>query len=184
MLKILNELLKNPSIDEHIAICKSNSRMTGTKLRKAHEFLGETIATAFNSYFSETAVVVVLMRAGLPFAYGFANKLNCTLLFYDDKHDLNFFEDNMKLLSDKMVIFIDAVIDSGKGMLKTIEKSTLSKESVKIVTNVLCDKAIESFKDYEIFTVRVSDNSFKGGKVTKQANGIGPDTGDRLFLTI
>ena len=34
------------------------------------------------------------------------------------------------------------------------------------------------------FTVRVSHNSFKGQKVAKQADGIGPDTGDRLFKNL
>ena len=96
----------------------------------------------------------------------------------------DFFERNKPLLQNKDVIFVDAVINSGKGILKAIELSNIPRNRIKIVTNVLCDKAINTFKDYELFTVRVSHNSFRGEKVAKQADGIGPDTGDRLFKTL
>lgn len=184
MLNILNEQVNNLLIEEGIKICKSNSGVTGTELRKAHEFFGEYIATTYSNYFSKDSVVIAFMRAALPIAYGFVNKLDCTILFYDDKHDTDFFEKNKDILCNKDVIFIDAVINSGKGMLKAIEKSLLPKNRIKIVTNVLCDKAIDTFKDYELFTVRVSHNSFIGEKVAKQSNGVGPDTGDRLFRTM
>lgn len=184
MLYTLNEHVDNLLIKEGIKICKSNSGITGTELRKAHEFFGETIADTYKQYFSSESVVITLLRAGLPMAYGFANKLDCTFLLYDDKNDLNFFEKNKELLQNKDVIFIDAVINSGNGLLNAIELSNIPKNRIKIVTNVLCDKAIETFKDYELFTVRVSQNSFKGQKVAKQSNGVGPDTGDRLFRTM
>lgn len=184
MLYILDAHEKNIVIGEAIKICKSDSGAKGTKLRKAHELLGETMATSFCSCFSEYSVVIAFMRAAIPFAYGFANKLDSTVLFYDAKCDLNFFEDNKSLLANKDVVFIDAVINSGKEMLAAIEKSRIPKDKIKVVTNVLCHKAIETFKDYEIFATRVSNNSFKGGKVEKQINEIGPDTGDRLFRTM
>lgn len=184
MLYTLNEHVDNLLIREGIKICKSNSGITGTELRKAHEFFGETIADTYKQHFSSESIVITLLRAGFPMAYGFANKLDCTFLQYDDKNDLNFFVKNKEILRDKDVIFIDAVINSGKGLLKAIELSNIPKNRIKIVTNVLCDKAIETFKDYELFTVRVSNNSFKGQKVAKQTNGVGPDTGDRLFRTM
>ncbi len=68
-------------------------------------------------------------------------------------------------------------------MLEAIGKSKTSYQNIKIITNVLCDKAIEKFTNYDVFTVRVSQNSFKGANVLKQANDKGPDTGDRLFKT-
>lgn len=184
MLYTLNEQVDNLLIREGINICKSDSGITGTELRKIHEFFGETIADTYKQHFSSESVVITLLRAGLPMAYGFANKLDCTFLLYDDKNDLNFFEKNKELLQNKDVIFIDAVINSGNGLLNAIELSNIPKNRIKIVTNVLCDKAIETFKDYELFTVRVSQNSFKGQKVAKQSNGVGPDTGDRLFRTM
>ena len=58
------------------------------------------------------------------------------------------------------------------------------KENVKVVTNILCNKAIDKFNDYSLYTVRVSSNSFTGSKVKEQKNGKGPDTGDRLFRTL
>lgn len=184
MIKVLNEQMKNLLIEEGIKICKSDSGVTGTELRKSHEFFGETIASTYINDFSNDSVVIAFMRAALPMAYGFANKLDCPILFYDDKHDYNFFEQNRNSFCGKNVIFIDAVINSGKGMLKAIDKSLIPKEKIKIVTNVLCDKAIEVFKDYNLYTVRISHNSFKGERVAKQSNGVGPDTGDRLFRTM
>ena len=184
MLYTLNENVNNLLIEEGIKICKSDSGITGTELRKAHEFFGETIADTYKMHFSSESVVITMLRAGFPIAYGFANKLDCPFLLYDDKNDLHFFEKNKELLQDKDIIFIDAVINSGKGILKAIELSNIPKSRIKIVTNVLCDKAIDTFKDYELFTVRVSHNSFKGQKVAKQTNGVGPDTGDRLFRTM
>ena len=184
MLYTLNEHVDNLLVKEGIKICKSDSGITGTELRKVHEFFGETIADTYNLHFSSESVVITLLRAGFPMAYGFANKLDCPFLLYDDKNDFEFFEKNKKLLQNKDVIFIDAVINSGKGILKAIELSKLPKSRIKIVTNVLCDKAIDTFKDYELFTVRISHNSYKGQKVAKQANGVGPDTGDRLFRTM
>ena len=184
MLYTLNKHVDNLLVKEGIKICKSDSGITGTELRKAHEFFGETIADTYKQHFSSEAVVITLLRAGFPMAYGFANKLDCTFLLYDDKKDVDFFEKNKALLQNKEVIFIDAVINSGKGILKAIELSNIPRNRIKIVTNVLCDKAIDTFKDYELFTVRVSHNSFKGQKVAKQSNGVGPDTGDRLFRTM
>lgn len=184
MLYILNEHVDNLLIKERIKICKSNSGITGTELRKAHEFFGETIADTYKQHFSSESVVITLLRAGLPMAYGFSNKVDCTFLLYDDKNDPNFFDKNKEILQNKDVIFIDAVINSGKGILKSIKLSNIPRNRIKIITNVLCDKAINTFKDYELFTIRVSHNSFRGEKVAKQADGIGPDTGDRLFKTL
>lgn len=184
MINVLNEQMKNLLVEEGIKICKSDSGVTGTELRKAHEFFGETIAATYINDFSKDSVVIAFMRAAMPMAYGFANKLDCTILFYDDKHDPDFFKNNIDVLSDKTVIFIDAVINSGKGMLKAINESLIPKERIKIVTNVLCEKSVELFKDYNLYTVRVSQNSFKGEKVAKQSDEVGPDTGDRLFRTM
>lgn len=181
MINILNEQANNLLIEKSINLCKSDSGITGTELRKAHEFLGEAIASSYSNHFSKDAVVIAFMRAAMPIAYGFVNKLNCSILFYDDKTDFDFFLRNKEWLHNKDVIFIDAVINSGRGMLKAIEKSQLPADRIKIVTNVLCNKAIDIFRNYELYTVRVSNNSFKGEKVAKQANGVGPDTGDRFY---
>lgn len=184
MLHILNEQVDNSLVKENIAICKSESGIIGTKLRNAHDFLGGCLAATYTNYFSKDSVVITLLRAGLPLAYGFANKLDCTILFYDDKVDNDFFERNKTLLENKDVIFADSVINSGKSILEAIKKSNLPKLKIKIITNVLCYKALDSLTEYELFAVRVSRNSFKGENVAKQKNGIGPDTGDRLFKTM
>ena len=38
MINVLNEQMKNLLVEEGIKICKSDSGVTGTELRKAHEF--------------------------------------------------------------------------------------------------------------------------------------------------
>ena len=50
-----------------------------------------------------------------------------------------------------------------------------------IVANVIQEKAVELLKDYKVFAVRTSANSFVGSRQTEQKNGKGPDTADRLF---
>lgn len=184
MIYNLSEKNNDNKIKEAIMICKSNSGKMGTELRKAHGYLGQKICEAFKKEFSPDAIVICFMRAGLPFSLGFLNELDCSILFFDDKKDKTFFNDNKELLKDKQVIFIDSVINTGNFILESIKKSGVSKENVKVVTNVLCDKAIDKFNDYSLYTVRVSSNSFTGSKVKEQKNGKGPDTGDRLFRTL
>ena len=184
MIYNLSENVTDSQINEEIRITKSNSSAMGAALRKAHYYLGQKLSEVYKEYFSENDVVVCIMRAGLPFTYGFIDTLDCTCLFYDDKKDNTFFLDNKEILENKNVIFIDAVINTGKSLLETIKSSGLREENIKIVTNVLCDKAIESFNDYSLFTVRVSSNSFIGSKVKVQKDNKGPDTGDRLFRTL
>ncbi|WP_295056829.1 phosphoribosyltransferase family protein [uncultured Fibrobacter sp.] len=168
--------------DNWIATCKSNSNVAGTQLREAHHHLGFELAKTFWSEL-HCGVVVCFMRGGLPFSLGIADKLDCPILFYDDKNSPDFFERNADQLCGRRVILVDSVINSGKSMLKALEKLKDISSDIKIATNVLCYKAIERFNSLETFTVRVSGNSFEGSNVKEQCGNKGPDTGDRLFKT-
>lgn len=175
------------SLDFHdagnwVAKCKSNSNVFGAQLRHAHYNLGEQLAGAFWSDLYN-GVAVCFMRGGLPFSLGIADRLDCPILFYDDKNAHDFFEQNANLLRGKRVILIDSVINSGKSMLKAVDELNGISDDIKIATNVLCYKAVEHFNSLETFTVRVSGNSFEGSNVKVQRGNKGPDTGDRLFRT-
>lgn len=184
MLYVLSDEFSTDKIVDAISICKSNSQKTGAELRHAHIDLGFALGKYFKNHFTKDSIIIALVRAGIPIALGFADCLDCAVTFYDDKTDKDFFEKNRLLFLNKEVIFIDAVINSGKGILRAIEKSEIPKDKIKIVTNVLCEKSVEKFNGYDLFTVRVSNNSFVGQKVLTQKNGVGPDTGDRLFNTL
>jgi len=183
MIHILNNEFKSENTNEFISICKSNSGVMGTRLRNAHYELGRILAENYKNYFSAQCSIVSFMRSALPFTFGIADILDCPILFYDS-NDSDFFCENEELLNDRQILFVDAVINSGKGMLEAIGKSGASIQNIKVLTNVLCNKTIEKFANYDVFTVRVSQNSFKGANVLKQANDKGPDTGDRLFRTL
>ncbi|MDD7013693.1 MAG: uracil phosphoribosyltransferase [Spirochaetales bacterium] len=183
MIHILNEDFKSEKTDELISTCKSNSGVMGGRLRKVHYDLGRILTQNYKNHFSEQCCIVSFLRSALPFSFGVADILDCPILFYDsNNHD--FFDKNKDVINDKQMLFVDAVINSGRGMLETIGKLKVSHQKIKIITNVLCDKALEIFADYDVFTVRVSHNSFKGAKVLKQVDDKGPDTGDRLFRSL
>lgn len=182
MIHILNEDFNSEQIAELISICKSDSGSMGTKLRNAHYELGKRLVQNYKNLFSSQCCIISFMRSAIPFSFGLAEILDCPILFYDSK-DSDFFDRNKEIVNNKHVLFVDAVINTGKGMLDAISQSRASSKDIKILSNVLCDKAIEKFTSYEVFTVRVSKNSFKGEKVLKQIGNKGPDTGDRLFRT-
>lgn len=182
MIYALTETACFTKTSNMVADCKSNSNVYGAKLRQAHYYLGYQLAKAFISQ-THDYVAVCFMRGGLPFSLGIADQLDCPIIFYDDKNSRDFFKLNAELLQGKKVILIDSVINSGKSMLKAIDCLKGIAEDVKIATNVLCYKAVEQFKSFDTFTVRVSGNSFEGSNVKVQSGNKGPDTGDRLFRT-
>ncbi|MCR5124515.1 MAG: uracil phosphoribosyltransferase [Treponema sp.] len=182
MIHNLSDEFCSPKIEGLISVCKSNSGMQGTELRNAHYRLGKILAESYSNYFNEECCVVSFMRSALPFSFGFADFLDCPITFYNSEDD--FFQTKQVLFQNKKIIFIDAVINSGEGMLRTIRESKLPQNNVAIITNVLSEKSVDKFFEYEVFTTRISKNFFKGEKVQIQSGNIGPDTGDRLFRTL
>ncbi|WP_406538284.1 phosphoribosyltransferase [Fibrobacter sp.] len=182
MINALTEAKNNENINELIAICKSDSNVIGASLRHAHYRLGSALTSAFKQDF-HNSVAVCFMRGGLPFSMGIADALDCPIVFFDDKTSPNFFQDNQELLKGKQILLIDSVINSGKSMIKAIESLNGISSDIKIMTNVLCYKAVEKFSTLDTYTVRISGNSFKGSNVKVQSGNKGPDTGDRLFKT-
>jgi len=172
------------TLKDCVATCKSSSGVEGAKLRLAHYQLGRELVLRNVRLFDDSDIVVCFMRAALPFAMGIADAIDSTILFFNNNEDRKFFEKNDAFIRGKDVILVDSVINSGESMLSSYQKVKDSARSVKIMANVMCDKAKPKFLDKDVFVVRVSNNSFKGTKVKKQSGNVGPDTGDRLFKTL
>lgn len=118
--------------------------------------------------------IVALMRAGLYAAEGMRSIFrDCQFLLYNGtKIDNGIFE-------NRTVIIVDAVINTGRSIVKTIEELQIQKPSKIIVaTLIMQHEAVELVTKYEnisFYAMRVSKNKYTGIG--------GTDTGNRLFNT-
>ncbi|MCL1992767.1 MAG: uracil phosphoribosyltransferase [Spirochaetes bacterium] len=174
------EAEKNNEIKHFVNLCKSESGIHGFMLRDAHYKLGNILAKRmFNDFSDKTDIsVIVMMRAGLCFGLGIADKLeqlgiNVSVIFHYE---------NCLPISTNKVIIVDAVINTGENIINFADK--LISKNIIFATNVISEKAVHKFKNKILYTVRISEKNFKGAKVSAIKNGKGPDTGDRLFNTI
>ncbi len=165
------EIKKDNRVNELIAITKSNSGISGPALAKAHIELGELLAEEFLELDPEDTTIVAMLRGGLFFAEGMYFKLGCKLQTYDPKKD-SFVRPNTK-----NVILVDSVINTGKTILAILEPD------MKVASCVINQKAVPLF-DKQLYTIRVSTNSFVGAEVLQQTGDKGPDTTMRLFNLI
>ncbi len=161
------ELEKTDEVNELIAITKSNSGVSGPQLAKAHIRLGELLAENLLVDPKDTTVVAML-RGGIFFAEGIYFKLGCKFEVYDPKHGI------FNRPKTKNVILVDSVINTGKTLREILEPDMLL---ASCVTN---EGAVAEFGD-NLYTVRVSSNSFVGSNIKKQSGSKGPDTTMRLF---
>ena len=157
------EIEKDNRVNELIAITKSNSGISGPALAKAHMELGEKLAEEFSGLDPEDTTVVAMLRGGLFFAEGMYFKLGCKFQTYDPKKDI-FVRPNTK-----NVILVDSVINTGKTILSILEPD------MKVASCVINQKAVPLF-DKQLYTIRVSENSFVGAEVLQQTGEKGPDT--------
>ena len=178
--------------DEKILVerCKSNSNVSGYKLRETHYSLGVIAANEYlrtEEHRGDRFSILILMRAGLNFGLGIADMLEK----FDRHVDIHFVNDDF--LTDEIlnavvgnkVVIVDAVINSGKSLFKVINQLPVDKQQKCLVfTTVIPSSSSALLAELNLFTIRTSCNKYKGGKVTKIQNGIGPDTGDRLFGTL
>lgn len=169
---------------ELIENCKSTSGVSGVKLRNSHYLLGKEIAKHIEFLQNKPVVIIAMMRAGLFFANGIADKIEemgipvSLLLTYNDQLAC----DDKKVIEGKDVLIVDAVINTGKSIFRLLNDLP-SQCQAKIATTVIPNSSISLFDDYELYVIRTSENKYEGAKVNIIANGKGPDTGDRLFGT-
>lgn len=165
------EIKKDNRVNELIAITKSNSGISGPALAKVHMELGEKLAEEFSGLDPEDTTIVAMLRGGLFFAEGMYFKLGCKFQTYDPK------KDTFERPKTKNVILVDSVINTGKTILAILEPD------MKVATCVINRKAVPLF-DKQLYTIRVSENSFVGADVLQQTGDKGPDTTMRLFNLI
>lgn len=180
-----------PVEDLHwIEKCKSGSSTQGGKLRKAHNVLGQHIAKSIHNKAelpNENYAVLVLMRAGLNFGLGISDELeelgaDVEIHFITD--DI-LGEETLNAIENKTPILADAVINSGRSILKVYDQLPLQGQATAIVaTTVIPLDSVKCLEKFNLMTVRTSENKYKGARVTSINNGVGPDTGDRLFGTL
>lgn len=165
------ELEKDVKINDLIAITKSNSGVSGPALAKAHMELGKQLAKAFEELKPKDTTIVAMLRGGLFFAEGMYFKLGCKFQIYDPKKDV------FVRPSTKNVILVDSVINTGKTIMPILD------DDMYVACCVINKSAVPMFEK-QLYTVRVSENSFIGAEVLQQIGDKGPDTTMRLFNLI
>ena len=164
------ELEKTREVDRLIQITKSNSGISGPELVKAHIRLGELLGESIDLDPTDTTIVAI-MRGGIFFAQGLYMTLGCKFVIYDPRNE-TFVRPNTS-----NVLLVDSVVNTGK----TIKKIMTS--DMKIACCVINESAVSTFGK-QLYTVRISKNSFVGADVNCQTGTIGPDTTMRLFNQI
>lgn len=182
-VKILKR--EDKSTLKNIEACKSKSMITGQLLRQSHYELGKTLANEIMNNEGNSFVVLVMMRAGIFFANGIADQIEIkggTAPLVLVTNDIISMKD-YNIIDQKKVLIVDAVINTGKSIFKIIDQLKKNNEII-IATTVIPETSLILFPEYSLYTVRTSNNKYKGAKVKSIKNGKGPDTGDRLFNTL
>jgi len=180
---------KNSELEALIAVCKSDSQVYGLQLREAHYKLGKILAKRmFDDLPNHTVTVILMMRAGLCFGMGITDELEklgakISILFYFNEEQWNKEKMNCKQALANDIILMDAVINTGDSIIQ-FAQSMQNGNNIFFASNVLSDKGANKFRDKCLYTIRISENSFKGSKISVVRDGKGPDTGDRLFNTL
>ena len=165
------EITKDDKVKELIAITKSDSGVSGPVLAKAHMELGELLGDCFIGLDPDDTTIVAMLRGGLFLAEGLYFKLGCKFQVFDPKKE-KFIRPNTK-----NVILVDSVINTGKTIKDIFEPDMF------VACCVINEKAVQLF-DKQLYTIRVSKNSYVGSFVTQQMGTQGPDTTMRLFNLI
>lgn len=165
------EIVKDDKVKELIAITKSDSGVSGPILAKAHMELGELLGDCFIGLDPDDTTIVAMLRGGLFFAEGLYFKLGCKFQVYDPKRE-KFIRPNTK-----NVILVDSVINTGKTIIEILEPDMI------VACCVINEKAVSLF-DKQLYTIRMSKNSFVGSNIVSQKGNRGPDTTMRLFNLI
>ena len=165
------EIEKTERINKLIGITKSNSGISGPVLAKAHMELGGCLAEAFADLDPEDTTIVAILRGGLFFAEGMYFRMGCKFQTYDPKSG------HFVRPETKNVILVDSVVNTGKTIREILEPDMF------VACCVTNQKAVPVFGN-QLYTIRVSENSFTGSNVKKQEGNKGPDTTMRLFNLI
>ena len=162
------ELEKSEEINRLIAVTKSGSGISGPQLAQAHIELGKILGLRMKKFEPDQTTIVAMLRGGIFFAEGIYFSMGCRFQIYDPKHE------HFVRPETKNVILVDSVINTGKTILNILEPNMF------VACCVINEKAVPIFEN-QLYTVRISKNSFIGSDIRKQNGNKGPDTTMRLF---
>lgn len=165
------ELEKTEDVRRLITITKSDSGVSGPDLCKAHIELGRRLAECMPKFTPEDTTIVAMLRGGIFFAEGIYFSMGCKFCTYDPKHEEFVRPDT------KNIILVDSVINTGKTI------SRILTPDMFVACCVINENTVASFEK-QLYTVRVSKNSFVGKEIKEQKGNVGPDTTMRLFNQI
>lgn len=172
---------EDEEVQADIAICKSNSGISGGRLAAAHVRLGEKIGRHIATVFPEKNTSILVLERGGRF-FGDGVYMGAGGIFYS----MNPKQDDTPVINTERVVIVDSVINTGKSIMRIIDELKNHNPSIDVIiaANVIQNEAVELFKDYLVFATRLSKNSFVGVNQSKQTGKTGPDTADRLFNLI
>lgn len=166
------------AVARDIAICKSSSGISGSRLAQAHFNLGLQLGCYIKSVLPNKNIpVLVLERGGRFFGDGLYIGFGGQLYPYNPKKDV------LPDISSNLLLIVDSVINTGNSILQLLDKLKTNHPGVQVclATNVIQKEALSKFNDHALFVIRISDNKFVGKRQKKQTGNSGPDTADRLF---
>ena len=172
---------EDEEVQADIAICKSNSGISGSRLAAAHVRLGEKIGRHIATVFPEKNTSILVLERGGRF-FGDGVYMGAGGIFYS----MNPKQDDTPVINTERVVIVDSVINTGKSIMRIIDELKNHNPGIDVIiaANVIQNEAVELFKDYLVFATRLSKNSFVGVNQSKQTGKTGPDTADRLFNLI
>jgi uracil phosphoribosyltransferase len=123
-------------------------------------------------------IIIALMRAGLYAAEG-VRSVFTESIFVLENGNIDEICSNYDF-NGKVVIVVDAVINTGRSMAKIIETiQMLHCKKIFIATLIIQKESIDTFEKYQdiyCYALRISENKYFGKG--------GTDTGNRLFHTL
>ncbi|KAF2011554.1 hypothetical protein BU24DRAFT_486265 [Aaosphaeria arxii CBS 175.79] len=190
-----------------LATATRDASIAGPALRQAHQRVGWYLATEYISQviglkecdiqhvlgsassghrlqYEKETTIIALMRAGEPMALGVSEAFPLAMFVQAEC------QDNIRhhhLESQKQVLLVDSVINSGKTIVEFVEAIRKVKADIKIVivsgvVQAQClqsdsnlYKALVGHRNISLVALRHSDTKFTGSGAT--------DTGNRLFNT-
>lgn len=172
---------EDEEVEADIAICKSNSGISGSRLAAAHVHLGEKIGRHIATVFPEKNTSILVLERGGRF-FGDGVYMGAGGIFYS----MNPKQDDAPVINTERVVIVDSVINTGKSIMRIIDELKNYNPGIDVIiaANVIQNEAAGLFKDYLVFATRLSKNSFVGVNQSKQTGKTGPDTADRLFNLI
>ncbi len=176
---MVNTLKNTDELDSLIKILKSESGVSGYRLRNAHikagRMLGELISTK-EGLLGLRVGIIVMLKSGLFLAAGVAEGLEVK----GCKVDLILSTDsNIDLKSYDKVIIADGVINTGSTIRSFI--NILKLKDPIIAVSVLPKDMVEKLNDLNVYSCRLSAHSYVGSSNKEINNGRGPATSYRLF---